>query len=80
MALILRNGGSQNPDMWLKEPRNNHFETTFSPLKNHFAGFEIFLENTQDNRSGILSISTYTLQGGVIETKKRNYAKLFSVK
>ena len=24
MALILRNGGSQNPDMWLKEPRNNH--------------------------------------------------------
>ena len=23
MALILRNGGSQNPDRWLKEPRNN---------------------------------------------------------
>ena len=22
--LILRNGGSQNPDRWLKEPRNNH--------------------------------------------------------
>ena len=24
MALILRNGGSQNPNRWLKEPRNNH--------------------------------------------------------
>ena len=24
MALILRNGGSQSPDMWLKESRNNH--------------------------------------------------------
>ena len=23
MALILRNGGSQSPDRWLKEPRNN---------------------------------------------------------
>ena len=23
--LILRNGGSQNPDRWLKEPRNNQF-------------------------------------------------------
>ena len=24
MALILRNGGSQSPDRWLKGPRNNH--------------------------------------------------------
>lgn len=24
MALILQNGGSQSPDRWLKEPRNNH--------------------------------------------------------
>ncbi len=23
MALILRNGGFQSPDRWLKEPRNN---------------------------------------------------------
>ena len=26
MALILRNGGSQSPDRWLKEPRNNQIE------------------------------------------------------
>ena len=26
MALILRNGGSQSPDRWLREPRNNHEE------------------------------------------------------
>ena len=25
MALILRNGGSQSPDRWLREPRNNQF-------------------------------------------------------
>ena len=25
MALILRNGGSQSPDRWLKEPRNNQY-------------------------------------------------------
>ena len=24
MALILRNGGSQSPDRWLRDPRNNH--------------------------------------------------------
>ena len=24
MVLILRNGGSQSPDRWLREPRNNH--------------------------------------------------------
>ena len=24
MAPILRNGGSQSPDRWLREPRNNH--------------------------------------------------------
>ena len=26
MALILRNGGSQSPDRWLREPRNNQIE------------------------------------------------------
>lgn len=24
MALILRNGGSQSPGRWLRDPRNNH--------------------------------------------------------
>ena len=28
MALILRNGGSQSPDRWLRDPRNNHFVST----------------------------------------------------
>ena len=27
MALILRNGGSQSPDRWLREPRNNQYNT-----------------------------------------------------
>ena len=29
MALILQNGGSQSPDRWLKEPRNNHLATIY---------------------------------------------------
>ena len=34
MALILRNGGSQSPDRWLKEPRNNHEDSKlFEKLK-----------------------------------------------
>ena len=33
MALILRNGGSQSPDRWLKEPRNNH--QVFADLLSH---------------------------------------------
>ena len=34
MALILRNGGSQSPDRWLRDPRNNQKLTAgeFSPL------------------------------------------------
>ena len=30
MALILRNGGSQSPDRWLKEPRNNQYSRAIS--------------------------------------------------
>ena len=29
MALILRNGGSQSPDRWLRESRNNHDYSVF---------------------------------------------------
>ena len=28
MALILRNGGSQSPDRWLRDPRNNQLNDT----------------------------------------------------
>ena len=30
MALILRTGGSQSPDRWLREPRNNQFDSNAS--------------------------------------------------
>ena len=33
MALILRNGGSQSPDRWLKEPRNN--QDLFATLRKY---------------------------------------------
>ena len=41
MALILRNGGSQSPDRWLKEPRNNHIEDPHRP----FDDKDLFLAN-----------------------------------
>ena len=33
MALILWNGGSQSPDRWLKEPRNNQIERLNREIK-----------------------------------------------
>ncbi len=38
MALILRNGGSQSPDRWLKEPRNNQSGMSEIYLHQIFAG------------------------------------------
>ena len=40
MALILRNGGSQSPDRWLKEPRNNHEEREMLFVNDCFECFE----------------------------------------
>ena len=36
MALILRNGGSQSSDRWLKEPRNNHLIQVRDAKHYHF--------------------------------------------
>ena len=44
MALILRTGGSQSPDRWLREPRNNHVEqdelldTIITKINDRFKG------------------------------------------
>ena len=42
MALILRNGGSQSPDRWLKEPRNNHakMEIDYDYMKSYIKVIE----------------------------------------
>ena len=36
MALILRNGGSQSPDRWLRDPRNNHEVMDHIDLSRYF--------------------------------------------
>lgn len=54
------------------------FETTFSPAKKHFAGFEIILENTSEKGSGTLSLSTYTMEGRLIETQKVEMSEISS--
>ena len=41
MALILRNGGSQSPDRWLREPRNNHINRN-----DQFASYDEQFKNT----------------------------------
>ena len=38
VALILRNGGSQSPDRWLRELRNNHMDS-FRPQRDFFICF-----------------------------------------
>ena len=60
MALILRNGGSQSPDRWLREPRNNHAyriiisaEDIQDTLKNLLSGtIQDMLETEMDNHLG----------------------------
>ena len=47
-------------------------QTTFSPLKQHFAGFEIVLDNMGDNVSGELTLSTYRSNGKEIESIEVN--------
>ena len=46
MALILRNGGSQSPDRWLKEPRNNqdHYSIDKSALTTDL-DFSVYAES-----------------------------------
>ena len=43
MALILRNGGSQSPDRWLKEPRNNHSYVLIEPNQAYLYNADHFL-------------------------------------
>lgn len=47
MALILRNGGSQSPDRWLKEPRNNHYiqKQPIGLVKKEFDIVELLSQN-----------------------------------
>ena len=49
MALILRNGGSQSPDRWLREPRNNQLVKQKFHLDPFHAG-DLFLFCGSSNR------------------------------
>lgn len=53
MALILRNGGSQSPDRWLREPQNNHFSKNIR--KNYKTSF-------------LLTLSVILLYGNIYAT------------
>lgn len=53
MALILRNGGSQSPDRWLKEPRNNHYD--YAKRRN-----DLFLEDLKRYRISALVIDDFS--------------------
>lgn len=47
MALILWNGGSQSPDRWLREPRNNHASIYSFPEPTIQIKVTHFLHNTE---------------------------------
>lgn len=56
MALILRNGGSQNPDRWLKEPRNNQpFSYTLKKGRNGEYTKELFIDRREKSKSLVWS-------------------------
>ena len=82
MALILRNGGSQSPDRWLREPRNNQrgYQIVKSAINEakELGGFgerRIALENLLDILSEVglfLSIEQINIadySGSVVKTK-----------
>ncbi len=48
------------------------FEITFSPIKRHFAGFEVILENIPNESEGVLSLTTYSEEGKQIECLEIN--------
>ena len=52
------------------------FHTTFSPLRDHFAGFEIVLDKIGDNASGELTLAIYRPDGKEIETVKVNISDI----
>jgi len=46
MALILRNGGSQSPDRWLRDPRNNQYT-----MKTLISGIEKEYKEIKDRQN-----------------------------
>lgn len=48
------------------------YETEFSPIEKHFAGFEIFFEEIPDTAEGMLTLSTYEEDGELIESREVN--------
>ena len=70
MALILRNGGSQSPGRWLRDPRNNHH---YPPTG--YSGYVDELSN-QLNTAVISYASVCILQAGAFRILQKIFQKL----
>ena len=65
MALILRNGGSQSPDRWLREPRNNHrVSNTYQNAKKALTNVVSSSSSSEKNKSGKSSSGGRYSSGG----------------
>ena len=61
MALILRNGGSQSPDRWLKEPRNNHIGDSKVDIENEKVDIQdkkVDIESVLSGKGSNFSVKT----------------------
>lgn len=75
MALILRNGGSQSPDRWLKEPRNNHSGSTGNNTSNGQNGATTTASPKTTNANHANKKST----NGKVKTGDNNHMILYTV-
>ena len=77
MALILRNGGSQSPDRWLKEPRNNQHPMNPSIFrqKNHLTQKELGMAVGFPDNCADVRIAQYESD---VRTPKEDLLKLFA--
>ena len=83
VALILRNGGSQSPDRWLRELRNNHYGKYETENQ---VNFTVYVPKVDEHFVGSLAVIPLQLLGyyvsvakGLDVDKPRNLAKSVTV-
>ncbi|RHT03046.1 hypothetical protein DW903_08245 [Ruminococcus sp. AM42-10AC] len=79
MALILRNGGSQSPDRWLKEPRNNQFSCFLILHQCDYCVMEFKLIENKEPFCGICFLNAGNKKTVCLDENHFNQNKLFFI-
>ena len=70
--VVKYNNISEKDHIGYVDVSRNVYETTFSPVKKHFSGFEVIFEDIPDTTDEMLVLSTYREDGRLIESRKVN--------